>query len=304
MVDVGTSITIRVPASTSNLGAGFDVLGLALGMHLTASLEVTASGLDVQIDGDGADRLPRDASNLIVRMMLEEAGHPKMGIRLRTHSNIPLTRGFGSSGTAAIAGVALGHFLKHGELPDRQAVLRRTTAFEGHPDNVSASIFGGLTVSAQIDNDVVCRTLRLPESTKIVAVVPECELSTEAARAALPVAYSRGDVVFNLQRLAILMTGLMSGDSELLSHGVDDRLHQPYRFGLLPSMRDVADAMSSTEGCRGAFISGAGPTIAAFATGNGDAIGGAGVRAFADAGIGAEYRLLEPDYAGLVRIDG
>lgn len=290
---------VRVPASTSNLGSGFDVLGLGLGMYLDLELTTNTGCIEVTTEGEGEGQLPSDRSNLIAQLILEHA--PSLeegGFRVATRSDIPLTRGFGSSASAIVGALALAQLVNKGEI-DRQEILRISTALEGHPDNVSGSIFGGLTISAMLENEVVSQSIRLPESVRVVAITPDRELSTSAARAALPAAYERKDAVFNLQRLGQLISGLYENNLEMIAAGLNDKLHQSYRCGLMPAMGVAIDRMKAIDGCIGAFVSGAGPAVAAFVSSNAEAIGEAGVSAFVDDGITARYRVIEVDYQGV-----
>lgn len=294
---------VRVPASTSNLGSGFDVLGLGLGMYLDLEMTTHTGSIEVTTTGEGEGQLPTDRSNLIASLILEHAPHlESVGFRVRTHSEIPLTRGFGSSASAIVGALALAQLATTGVI-DRQAILRISTELEGHPDNVSGSIFGGLTISASVDDEVLSHSIRMPAAVRLVAITPDRELSTTAARAALPVAYERKDAVYNLQRLGQLISGLYENNLEMIAAGLNDRLHQSYRCGLMPAMGEAIDRMKATPGCVGAFVSGAGPAVAAFASDNADAIGEAGVSSFIDAGIDARYRVVEIDYAGVTVLD-
>lgn len=289
---------VRVPASTSNLGSGFDVLGLGLGIYLDVEIEHRDGEIVVESHGEGSELLPTDRSNLIAEMVCRAGGEvAERGFHLKVHNRIPLTRGFGSSAAAIVAGLALGMWLKE-ERVDEQELLRESTRIEGHPDNVSASIFGGLTASAVVDEQVISHRMRLPEEVEVVGIVPDRELSTRAAREALPDAYDRSDVVFNLQRLAMLLTSISNGDLEAIGAGVEDRLHQEYRMALMPEMRDVLQAIEACEGALGGFVSGAGPAIAALVRGNGEHVGEVGAKAFQRHGIEAEYKLLSVDYQG------
>lgn len=290
---------IRVPASTSNLGSGFDVLGLGVSMYLHVEVESVEGPVVVTNTGEGAAELPEDERNLIAQMVLRIGGEPaRRGFRLNVHNEIPLTRGFGSSAAAIVAGLAAGQVLRNGAV-DADALLRESTEIEGHPDNVSASIYGGLTVSAVVDGCVLSHRLRLPESVSLVGIVPEREISTVDARNALPDVYSRADVVFNLQRLALLLSSLSTGDLAALPFGFDDRLHQDYRIGILPEMAAVIERMQSLDRTLGAFVSGAGPAVAALVDGDPEAAAERGVAAFEEAGIAARACLLAIDYEGI-----
>jgi len=294
------SMKVRVPASTANLGSGFDALGLALQMYL--EVEATPGGTEYRIEAAGVNtaQIPLDKTNLIYRQIREHAGvsMPK-GLLLRIDNRIPLTRGFGSSAAATVAGIAVGMWIKNGTPPERQPVIDAATVVEGHPDNVSACVLGGLTVSAVIGDQVLTNSLRVPYGIEIVAVIPDRELSTQKAREVLPLSIPRAEAVFNLQRLGLLLTGLFLNKKELLVHGVGDAIHQTRRTHLLPAMGDALGALNRDRDCLGAFISGAGPGIAAFSNGAGLRLGQIGAECFRAQGIAADYRVLAPDYLGM-----
>lgn len=298
-----SDMRVRVPASTSNLGAGFDVLGLAVNMYLELSLTLDTGSIQVLSTGAGADALPTDESNLIAQVLLEQLPELRSrGFRVDAHSGIPLTRGFGSSATAIVGALALAR-LAQGQDLDRQAMLQLATAREGHPDNVSASIFGGLTVNASLPDAVHTHVLRVPSSLEIVGVIPHQKISTAAARDALPTQYGRPDIVYNLQRLSWLIAGLYEEDHAMIGAGLNDKLHQDYRCALLPPMREAIDAMQAHPEAVGAFVSGAGPAMVAFAAkGHATAVGEAGAALFRAQNMDVTVRVLAPDNEGVVRI--
>lgn len=292
---------VFVPASTSNLGPGFDVLGCALNMYLELSLELDTGNIEVLSTGEGADALPTDERNLIAQIMLEQApALRERGFRVRAHSDIPLTRGFGSSATAIVGALALSQ-IAQGQNIDRQKILQISTAIEGHPDNVSASIFGGITVNAAIDDGFRTHTIRVPDSVQLVGIVPHQQVSTAAARQALPECYERADVVYNLQRLSWLIAGLYEDDHDMIAVGLNDKLHQDYRCALLPPMREAIDVMQAHDQCIGAFVSGAGPAIVAFARGDAAAVGEVGAEIFRRDNIETSVRVFNPDNQGILR---
>ena len=210
-----------------------------------------------------------------------------------------MTRGFGSSAAAIAAGISLGMWIRNGTPPERQPVIDAATRVEGHPDNVTAAVLGGLTVSATIGDQVITNSLRVPYGVEIVIVVPDRELSTQKAREVLPLSIPRAEAVFNLQRLGLLLTGLFLNKKELLIHGVADAIHQTRRTHLLPAMGDALSELNRDRDCLGAFVSGAGPGVAAFTSGSGLRLGEIGAAAFRAQGIQAEYRVIAPDYLGL-----
>jgi homoserine kinase len=236
---------IRVPASSANLGPGFDAFAAALALHLEIEVEETGT-FAVETDLD----VPKDRSNLVVRAF--ERLHAADGFTFRMRSRIPLNGGLGSSASAIVAGlVAADHLFElDADLFPLAAEL------EGHPDNVGAALRGGIVVCA--DGEVT--RIEPPTQLEAVVVVPHEPVRTEAARAALPAEVPMADAVFNAAHAALLMLGLERGDWELLGRGLADRLHQPRRAHLYPrSMELVAGARDL--GAVGASISGAGPTV-------------------------------------------
>lgn len=296
-----SDMRVFVPASTSNLGPGFDVLGLAIDMYLELSLELDTGSIEVISTGEGADALPTDESNLIAQILLEQLPSLReRGFRVRAHSEIPLTRGFGSSATAIVGALALAQ-IAQGQDIDRQKILQISTALEGHPDNVSASIFGGLTLNAALPDGFHTHAVRVPDSIQLVGIVPHQKISTVAAREALPDCYDRPDVVYNLQRLSWLISGLYEDDHDMIAAGLNDKLHQDYRCALLPPMREAIDAMKAHPQCIGAFVSGAGPALVAFTRGDAEAVGEVGAAIFRRDNIETSVRLFNPDNKGITR---
>ncbi|HLJ02520.1 MAG TPA: homoserine kinase [Solirubrobacteraceae bacterium] len=242
---LGRRRLVRAPASTANLGPGFDVLAAALALHL--EVEVREAGefaVETELD------VARDRSNLVVRAF--ERLHPADGMHFRVSSTIPLTGGLGSSAAAIVAGLmAADHMF---ELD--ADVLRLATEFEGHPDNVAAALHGGFVIC----HGGAVHRFEGPLGLEAVLVVPHEPVQTEAARAALPQVVPLPDAVFNVAAAATLMRGLATGDLELIAAGLEDRLHQPYRAALYP--RSAALVRRAREiGALGATISGAGPAV-------------------------------------------
>jgi len=291
-------VRVRVPATSANLGPGFDVLGLALSLHNELVLE-EADGVTVAIEGEGAGRLATGADNVVargVRMAFEAAGRPFRGARLTCVNRIPPSRGLGSSAAAWVAGLAGGNALAGAPL-DRDELLRLATLAEGHPDNVTAALLGGLTVSCWTGERVAAVSLPVPAALSWVVLVPEVEGSTAEARAALPSVYSRADAVFNLQRASLLLAALAAGRIDLLGVAMEDRLHQPYRFKLFPWLADVIPA-ALRAGALACALSGAGPSALAVTDGSGAAVGKAMEAALRAAGVRGRALPLAVDEAG------
>ena len=231
----GLKATVTVPGSSANLGPGFDTLGLAVGIYDTVEVEVTESGLEVEIFGEGADDLPRDNSHLVVKAIrsgLKAADVEAPGLRVVCHNTIPQSRGLGSSAAAAVAGVVAANTLAGSPLSTDE-VVQLSSEFEGHPDNAGASVLGGGVVSwTEIPVDgskPQYRAVRIPveESIKAIALVPNFHASTNAVRKVLPSHVTHTDARFNVSRTAV-MTAALQHHPELLWEGTRDRLHQPY----------------------------------------------------------------------------
>jgi homoserine kinase len=244
---------VKVPASSANLGPGYDVLGAALSMHL--ELEVEESGsFSVEADGLG---VPLDRSNLCVRAF--ESLRPADGIAFRIRSEIPLAAGLGSSAAAIVAGLlAADHLYELAQ--EHEDVLGKATEIEGHPDNVAAALYGGFVLCANDGGTVTATRLDPPEGVEAVVVIPNEQVPTEEARSALPEKVSLEDAVSNVAAASELVLGIQRSDLGLIARGLSDRLHQPYRAHLYPrSMEIVQEA--PRMGAIGATISGAGPTV-------------------------------------------
>ena len=297
------SAALRVPASTSNLGAAFDAVGLALDLYLDVEVtELEAGPSRLEFRGRDAALVPSDSSNLIWRAMEKvaaERGRKLPPFALRVENEIPITRGLGSSATAALAAVAAADFLADLGF-GAETMLSAATALEGHPDNVAPALLGGLVASISGDRIRTARA-EFPEAWTIVAVIPDFELETRRARAALPTTVPHRDAVYNVQRAAFLMTQLALGRKDGVREAMRDRLHQPYRAPLVPGLDEILEL--DAEGLVGIALSGAGPTVVAFADGRADEIGAAIRSIFARRGIDSAVRRMRADNRGLVRTE-
>lgn len=251
---------VRVPATSANLGPGFDCLGLAVNLDLTVSL--TAAERDcLRYRGEGA--VAESADNLIhqgFRAVFAELGRPAPTVLFEADNPIPLARGLGSSSAALVAGAALADTVTGGAL-GREGVFQLTARLEGHPDNVAPAVFGGFSLSTWSDEgSFVSVPLPLPAGWRLLFGVPDFELPTAEARAALPDSYSRSDAVLTASRTALWVVAVSQDRPELLRTASRDVLHEPYREALVPGLaaakRDLLDA-----GAYAAYLSGAGPTL-------------------------------------------
>jgi homoserine kinase len=300
-------VHVRVPATSANLGPGFDALGLALALHNEVVAE-ESQGITVDVRGEGAGSLGRDGDNVVargVRMAYEAAGRPFRGCALTCVNRIPMSRGLGSSAAAWVGGLVAGNAMLGGLL-DAQTLLGLAARAEGHPDNVAAALLGGLTVSCSLGDGARAVALPVPAGIGWVALIPETTSSTQEARAVLPATVPRGDAVFNVQRVALLLAALQARRLELLVAALDDRLHQPYRLPLFPWMPTVVRA-AREAGALGCVLSGAGPSLLAVVEGGAsraEVVGRAMESALGGAGIAGVARTLGVDPGGAVsRVD-
>lgn len=274
-----SSFEVRVPASTSNLGPGFDCFGLALKLYLTVRATVAPEGSELcRVTTTGAkenEALPRNAVNLIYRAMSFAArseGSSLPPIELVVHNEIPLASGLGSSAAAIVAGIKLAGLITGKEIPDER-ILNYATEFEGHPDNVAASLHGGFLASCVYDDKAVLAVkFDWPTQIRVVVVSPHAQLPTHVARAALPRTVSRFDAVFNLQRAALFAAAIAHQRYDMLWEAMHDRLHQPQRESLVPGLAKAL-ALPRMPGLLGIALSGAGPSIVALVESNENEIG-------------------------------
>jgi len=297
-------IGVRVPASTSNLGPGFDCFGLALKLYLTVRAEILRdAGEACRITTTGArenEALPRNAANLICRAMTFAARREGVSlppVDLSVHNEIPLASGLGSSAAAIVAGIKLSSLLTDHELSD-QTIQNYASEFEGHPDNVTASLYGGFTISClNDDRSVVSTRFDWPAHIRVVVVSPHSQLPTHVARAALARTVSRAYAVHNLQRTALFTAAIAQQRYDLLWEAMKDRLHQPQRDSLVPGLAEAL-ALPPLPGLLGVALSGAGPSILALATDHTHEIGARIASCFSARKIQSTIRTLEVENEG------
>src|SRR6185369_5919569 len=295
---------VRVPASTSNLGPGFDCFGLALKLYLTVSATAVPDAVErCRVTTTGSkenEALPRNAVNLIYRAMsfaAQREGVSLPPVELTVHNEIPLASGLGSSAAAIVAGIKLSALVT-GKSISVQSILDYATEFEGHPDNVAASIFGGFLASCiRSDGTVLSVKFDWPEQIRVVVVSPHSQLPTHVARAALPRTVTRLDAVQNLQRTAIFTAAIAQQRYGLLWEAMRDRLHQPHRESLVPGLAEAL-ALPRMPGLLGIALSGAGPSIVALVDDNDDEIGARIASCFALRNIESTTRTLAVDNQG------
>ncbi len=259
-------VRVRVPATSANLGPGFDAFALALPM--LAEFDVRpARGYEVRVEGDG-DGIPTGRDNLVLvaaRATAKVAKQQLTGLSVTQRSAIPTARGLGSSAAAIVAGCVAANALL-GHPLDRRTLLRTAASVEGHPDNVAAALLGGFTIAAPATDGPIAVSLAFPRAWRAVVFVPERSLSTHAARAVLPKRVPRGDAIFNLAHASLFVASVLKADGAMLGLAMHDRLHEPARLKLVPALEFIARA-GRAAGAFGAVLSGAGPSVLAIAPG-------------------------------------
>lgn len=265
-----TRAAVRVPASSANLGPGYDSFGLALGLYDIFTAEAADTWL-VEVGGEGAGELSSGADNQVARAMaavFEASGSEVAAAHVVCENAVPTGRGLGSSSAAIVGGLALGNALA-GQPLTLEELFRIAVRLEGHPDNVAAALFGALTLSWSDDGEPSCAILQPTCGLAVVAVIADQPLATVDARNLLPATVPHADAAFNAGRAGLLVSGLLLGSSELVGAGLADRLHEPYRAAAVPDLEQVREALVEA-GADGAVLSGAGPTVVGIVTAEDD----------------------------------
>lgn len=256
-------VRVRIPATSANLGPGFDCLGLALTLYNYIQIEESHS-FQINLAGTYATGLPCDESNLIWQSMCtlwDEIDFPIPKVTLHLENHIPPARGLGSSSAAIVGGLVAANAFAGGGL-SKQEILRLANRLEGHPDNVTPALLGGITLAVETETGVIGRTLLSNPSFTVLAIVPDFLLATDKSRKVLPSTVSREDAVYNLSRTALLVEAIIHEDYELLKVGMQDRLHQTQRANLVPGLPETLKT-ALTAGAYGSALSGSGPTVLA-----------------------------------------
>ena len=267
-------VSVKVPASSANIGPGFDCLGMALPIYNTITIEETVlpgTGIEINmmseeetIDEMVFDDIPKDENNLVykaVEMLYNSIGQVPSELKINIQTGIPITRGLGSSSSIVVGGLLAANKLL-GNPADETALLAIATEVEGHPDNVAPAILGGVVLATQEDDGTLsyCK-LDWPEEWDISVCIPDFQLSTEIARSVLPKEVPMQDAIFNAKHLAMLIKAIETNNPKLMKVALKDRLHQPYREKLVPGMKEIMEAFKHEDGVLGCVLSGAGPSL-------------------------------------------
>lgn len=267
-------ISVKVPATTANIGAGFDCLGMALPIYNTITIEETVlpgTGIEINVINDEnvandliLEHVPQDETSIIykaVELLYNSIGQTPSELKITVQSQIPIARGLGSSASVIVGGLIAANELL-GRPADEVALLSIAAEVEGHPDNVTPAIVGGLVLTSQEDDGRIIYTkLDWPDEWAITVCIPDYELSTDIARSVLPKDVPIQDAVFNAKRLGMFVQAVNKKDENLMRFALQDRLHQPYRIKLVPGLDKIADKLRHEEDVLGCVLSGAGPAI-------------------------------------------
>ena len=299
-------LRIRIPATTANLGPGFDCLGLALDWWNTIEVEPIERGLKVECDCPPGVDIPLNRHNLVIYGMdaLFRLAHRKRPpLRVHSTTHIPIASGLGSSSAAIVGGMVAANALM-GDLYSRDELVTVATRIEGHPDNVAPALLGGLMVAAMDGKQVTVARFPVPRELRCVLFVPNISLLTKKARGVLPKRIPRADAIYNASRVALWIAALRERRWDWLAVATQDHLHQPYRAKLVPGMYALFEAAKSA-GARGAALSGAGPTVIAFAVHQGEPVARAMAQAAERLGLVGITRVVgvSPRGAQVKRVD-
>ncbi|MFX4263757.1 homoserine kinase [Pelotomaculum propionicicum] len=292
-------IRVQVPATTANMGPGFDCLGMALELHNVVEMIPSSRGVVIEVCGEGAAEIPRDENNLVfqsARRVFMQAGFPVAGLKIRLVNQIPVARGLGSSTAAIVGGIIAANILTGGKLSVRD-MITLASSIEGHPDNVAPAILGGIVVSVDDDGEIKYLKIEPPFGLKGVVAIPDFNLVTKISREAIPAQVLFQDAAFNVGRVALLVAALHQGDLSMLGAAMEDRLHQSFRSPLIPGLKKVL-AAAKLAGARGVTLSGAGPSVIAFADSNFELIARVMGETFQQNGIKSRVLVLKPSPIG------
>ena len=298
-------IKIRVPATTANLGSGFDCLGLALKLYLNLEIEETEENLVIEYQGEGAEKfsLKKKEETLIwksINLVLKKIHKDihKKGLKIKVLNKIPITRGLGSSASAIIGGI-VGAARLYGIDLTNQEMLGLALSLEGHMDNIVPALIGGLTLAYKTgQGEIKWARIKTPLDLRIVLAVPEFTLNTKEMRKVLPQKVTLSQAIFNLSRSALLVNALQNSDWEVLVEAMEDRLHQPYRTPFIPGIKDMFSQIKKT-GLAGVALSGSGPSIVSLTKkGREETISTIMKDAFLKVGVNCRILVLEADLEG------
>mgnify|MGYP000572686607 FL=1 len=312
-------VSVKVPATTANIGPGFDCMGMALPIYNTITIEETVlpgTGIEINVlatedsvDDFSIEHIPMDENSIIykaVELLYNSIGQTPSELKINIHSEIPIARGLGSSASVIVGGLLAANELL-GRPADEAALLSIATEVEGHPDNVTPAIVGGLCLtSSEEDGSIVYRKIEWPEEWNLTVCIPEYELATDISRSVLPKEVPMEDAVFNAKRLGMFIEAVHTKDAKLMKLALKDKLHQPYRMKLVPGLEKIIEKLKHEENVLGCVLSGAGPSILIISEKNNlDRIKSIVRDTWSDLNVKAEIRTLpvERNGAQIIKLD-
>lgn len=305
-------VSVKVPATTANIGPGFDCLGMALPLYNTITIEETVlpgTGVEINVISESSaidelalEHIPLDENSLVykaVELLYNSIGQTPGELKINIHSSIPVARGLGSSASVVVGALIAANELL-GHPADEVALLSIASELEGHPDNITPAIIGGLVLASQEDDGtVIYRKLEWPSEWAITVCIPDFELSTDIARSVLPKEVPMKDAIFNAQRLGMFVQAVYTKDTELMKLALKDKLHQPYRMKLMPGLDKIMDNLRFIDSVLGCVISGAGSSILVISEKNDlDKIKNVVKETWADQNIKCEIRTMNVEQNG------
>ncbi len=312
-------VSVKVPATTANIGPGFDCMGMALPIYNTITIEETVlpgTGIEINVlatedsvDDFSIEHIPMVENSIIykaVELLYNSIGQTPSELKINIHSEIPIARGLGSSASVIVGGLLAANELL-GRPADEAALLSIATEVEGHPDNVTPAIVGGLCLtSSEEDGSIVYRKIEWPEEWNLTVCIPEYELATDISRSVLPKEVPMEDAVFNAKRLGMFIEAVHTKDAKLMKLALKDKLHQPYRMKLVPGLEKIIENLKHEENVLGCVLSGAGPSILIISEKNNlDRIKSIVRDTWSDLNVKAEIRTLpvERNGAQIIKLD-
>lgn len=306
--------SVKVPATTANLGPGFDCLGLALPIFNTITVEETVmpgTGIEINIIDETNEQdiisIPVDENNIVykaIELLYNSIGQTPSELKITIRTQIPIARGLGSSASVIIGGLVAANELL-GRPADEAVLLSIATEIENHPDNLTPALVGGFVISSlEDDGSVAYSKIDWPKEWKITVCIPDYELSTSIARSVLPQEVPMKDAIFNLKRSAMLIQAVNTKDEKLMKLALNDRLHQQYREKLIPGLKEIKEALKHEENVLGVVISGAGPAINIISNGNNmDQIKEKVSKIWSDMNVKSKILTLPVEESGAVLVD-